>query len=190
MSKTVSDLQIKKLQHAYQCWDADKDGKMTLDDYKLYAHKIATRGGLNTESESSKLVTEQFLKLFGPILHAADKNQDGVVTEEEFVEYFITNFIVKKDISQHISIAANIFKMIDGDGDGKISPSEYILAQWGWGISEESAKKAFSLMDLNNDGFITYDEYEKHFSDYWLSSDPNVPGNNFFGMLDDEPHKK
>ncbi len=75
------------------------------------------------------------------------------------------------------------FNIVDADGNGEISLAEYkdILVAWGGKEKEKEAASCFEKLDLNGDGIISKDEFVKNLKEYWLSNDPEVPGNYLYG---------
>ena len=56
---------------------------------------------------------------------------------------------------------SDAFKAADVDNDNKLSKEECISALSGMGASNEDIEKAFGKQDLNQDGFVSYDEFMK-----------------------------
>ena len=53
------------------------------------------------------------------------------------------------------------FRILDADGDGKISAAELVtlMRQLGDDVTDEAAAKAVELMDADGDGLISLDEF-------------------------------
>lgn len=56
---------------------------------------------------------------------------------------------------------ADSFRILDADGDGRISAAELLtlMRQLGDDVTEEAAAKAVDLMDADGDGLISLDEF-------------------------------
>jgi calmodulin len=56
---------------------------------------------------------------------------------------------------------ADSFRILDVDGDGKVSASELVtlMRQLGDDVTDEAAAKAVDLMDNDGDGLISLDEF-------------------------------
>lgn len=56
---------------------------------------------------------------------------------------------------------ADSFRILDVDGDGKISAPELVtlMRQLGDDVTDEAAAKAVDLMDTDGDGLISLDEF-------------------------------
>jgi Ca2+-binding EF-hand superfamily protein len=58
------------------------------------------------------------------------------------------------------------FAMLDKDGDGRVSASEFqeIMAALGSSFTDEAAAKAIALMDTDGDGLVTLEELATYMS--------------------------
>lgn len=79
---------------------------------------------------------------FKSILAIADKDNDGVITREEFV-----------------AARATLFPGFDADGSGDLSKDEFVKAMAGPAGSEFRARMAFGRVDANGDGKVTLEEW-------------------------------
>ncbi|KAI1691378.1 EF hand domain-containing protein [Ditylenchus destructor] len=61
------------------------------------------------------------------------------------------------------SDSADYFKMADPNGDGKISLEELLdyAEKHGLSNADDLVRRAFHLFDLDNDGFLTLEEYRR-----------------------------
>jgi Ca2+-binding EF-hand superfamily protein len=56
---------------------------------------------------------------------------------------------------------ADSFRILDADGDGRISATELVQLMRGLGedVTDEAAAKAVELMDTDGDGLVSLDEF-------------------------------
>lgn len=56
---------------------------------------------------------------------------------------------------------ADSFRLLDADGDGRVSAAELIqmMRTLGENITEEAATKAVDIMDSDGDGFVSLEEF-------------------------------
>merc|ERR1711973_682698 len=135
-SVTDADSNIR-LREAFELFDADKDGEITLDELQ----KIMNLHGYDPSQEELQNMIEQ-----------VDKNKNGTVDFEEFLimmesmrEAMTGDEEAEDDISQ-------AFKVFDKDGDGLITAEEIQETMLGLGEDVSEA-------DLNGDGFIDFTEF-------------------------------
>ena len=74
-----------------------------------------------------------------------------------------------------------MLELWDRDGDGKLSADEYVKLEWCYGVTEEAAREAFRHLDRDGDGYLTLEEGMKAIEEFYLSDDPDAPGNWLFG---------
>jgi Ca2+-binding EF-hand superfamily protein len=67
--------------------------------------------------------------------------------------------------------------MVDIDGNGRISPQEYALFLKAYNVDERLFDDIFRHLDLNGDGYLSRDEIFKLVREFYLSDDPQAPGN-------------
>ena len=67
---------------------------------------------------------------------------------------------------------ADSFRILDADGDGKVSATELVqlMRSLGDDVTEEAATKAVELMDADGDGLVSLDEFA-----YYLDSRSGAP---------------
>ncbi|OAA63935.1 calcium dependent mitochondrial carrier protein [Cordyceps fumosorosea ARSEF 2679] len=85
------------------------------------------------------------------ILNEVDSNGDGKIQYQEF-----KNFVQRADKE-----LSSLFKAIDKDGDGKLDMAELKAAFKAAGLTVSSKKLDcfFNDMDINHDGYISYEEW-------------------------------
>ena len=100
----------------------------------------------------SKREEDNLAKIFAMF----DKNSDGEISTEELIQAMRAagKSQPKEELEQAL-------KRVDGDGNGSVGYQEFIDMMWRHmksGLTEEEIKKAFQVMDLNEDGEITKEE--------------------------------
>lgn len=80
-----------------------------------------------------------------------------------------------------MSVAHNLMKWQDKDRDGRISHAEFLGATAVFGQTPGGAEEAFSHLDRDGDGYINLDEWLRDTEEFFMSDDPNAPGNWLLG---------
>ena len=59
---------------------------------------------------------------------------------------------------------ADSFRILDADGDGKVSATELVqlMRSLGDDVSDEAAARAVELMDADGDGLVSLDEFASY----------------------------
>jgi Ca2+-binding EF-hand superfamily protein len=105
----------------FQALDKDKNKSISLDEFKAV--------GRNE-------------------FKAADANQDGVITQSEFVNAKINGKFTNDQLAQIRRNRTIRFVALDQDGDGKLTQAEH----------DKAGERAFKELDKNGDGKVTLDE--------------------------------
>ncbi|KAE8698222.1 putative DNA replication complex GINS protein SLD5 [Hibiscus syriacus] len=90
---------------AFEILDADRDGKISREDLKRFSAGFSN--GFNDDDE-----------MIGAMISLADLNKDGFVEYEEFERVLGGH---KKKVSSGYGVMEDVFKVMDKDGDGRLS---------------------------------------------------------------------
>ncbi|CAJ2646205.1 unnamed protein product [Trifolium pratense] len=144
-SSTEMSFQPKKdeMKWVFEKFDTNKDGKISLEEYKAAA-KALDKGIGDGDA----------LKAF----KAMDSDKDGFIDFKEFMEMF--NGEGSKIKEEDIKSA---FQVFDINGDGKISPEELsqIFKRLGESCSLSACKKMVKGVDGDGDGLIDFNEFTR-----------------------------
>lgn len=69
---------------------------------------------------------------------------------------------------------ATTFEMLDKDGDGRVSASEFkeLMGSFGVTFTDETAARAVAMMDADGDGLVTLEELATYMSTPGSASGP------------------
>lgn len=71
---------------------------------------------------------------------------------------------------------------VDTDGDGVVSPEEFVRAQTALGIAEEQARQTFTALDRNAEGELSIEEWQQAVIDFYITGGANRPGRLILGL--------
>ena len=74
---------LERMREAFFFVDANKDGFLTIDEYQLIEGVDPRRFARADRNKDGKLSIDEFLKAVTEDFDAADKNDDGVLDEQE-----------------------------------------------------------------------------------------------------------
>lgn len=133
---------LDDLKKVFDRFDANKDGKISPEEYKAI---------LKATRKKKNLLTREVQKIFD----VADADGDGFIDFNEFVE------VQKKEGGVKTTDLKSAFHTFDKDGDGKISVQEVYELQKGLGqpCSLQDCRKMVKAIDANGDGAIDLDEF-------------------------------
>ena len=130
----------EEMKWVFDKFDTNKDGKISLDEFKAAARTMGWGLG-DTEAVNS--------------FQAMDSDGDSFIDFEEFMEMFEGEERVKE------TEIKSAFQVFDLNGDGKISAEELsqVLKSLGESCSLSACKKMVMGVDGNGDGFIDLNEF-------------------------------
>lgn len=147
-----ADGSSKRFEQMLQKWDANGDGRISLDEYLAAAgahfQQIDTqnKGAVSAEQiADSPKAQERIERRTAGLVHRLDTAGNGYVTQSEFV-----------------AAAQKRFARLDRNGDGKLTPDELDSGRRGQTASGKRAQFAqhrFDPLDANHDGIVTADEF-------------------------------
>lgn len=130
----LGKLQEAKLNHLFIIIDANNDDAITGNDFSDYIGRFATLNGIEPDSHRYDRLSNDILKLWNSIRDVADKNDDNQVSSEEWLTYWNS--------------------WADAVADEAIRGRSEKLDKF-----MEAAKFQMSMLDGDDDGLITPEEY-------------------------------
>jgi len=177
----LTDLQKRKLRRFFTVFDQDRDGVIDRSDYILLAENISKAKGFPLDSPLSARVKECLLQVWGNLEIIADKDQDGHVTLEEFLDY--RDKLHQDDIryGDLVSAGLTLFDVMDENHDGKLEPHEFRLFYSFFQLDADLADDMFKRLDVEKAGYLTRSQIRAYSQEFNLGSDPDAVGNWLFG---------
>ncbi|KAL0422634.1 UNVERIFIED_CONTAM: Calmodulin-like protein 30 [Sesamum latifolium] len=132
---------MEELKQVFNKFDANKDGKISPEEYKAILKALG----------KGNLLTKEVQKIF----EVADLDGDGFIDFSEFVE------AQKKGGGVKTVDLQRAFQAFDKDNDGKITVEEVyeLLRKLGERCSIQDCRKMVQAVDTNGDGVIDSDEF-------------------------------
>ena len=124
--------------------DKDHDGILTMEELEA---------GMQDICEVFHLEAPDIMTMF----RAADTNGNGTIDYSEFI-----TAAFKKDLLLTNKNLEQVFKMIDHDGDGKISKDELKQTFGGGHVADRGSivwNDIMNEVDKDNDGYISFEEF-------------------------------
>jgi Ca2+-binding EF-hand superfamily protein len=169
----ASDFQQDKISRVFAAMDVDGDGYLTENDFQaLTARWTALRG----RGDQARL-TAAMMGWWASLRDAAGADQVTLGDVLAVVDQL-------GQMPEAVTGTAEVmFDAVDEDTDGRVSPAEYrqMIEAWTGGQADTSA--AFTLLDLNGDGYLSRSEFAEHWTEFWAGDNPDAPGSWVFGTF-------
>jgi len=188
MLTTLGDLQRRKAAHYFALIDTDGNDLIEREDFQRRADRLAETLNVDGEAERERLQRRVML-WWEHLSTLADANDDGRITRHEWEMYWERFKIAVSMGSNHRSVerlervARHTFRAIDRTDSGRVTEEEFAnwLAAWNVGQHET----VFRRLDRDDKGYLTEEDLTKAITEFYLSNDPDAPGNVLYGELPD-----
>lgn len=184
----MGELQRRKASHYFDLLDEDENGFIEAKDFELRADRLAEARDV-TDPDVRADLRRRVMDWWKHLSTVADVDDDERVTREEWQTYWealrasTTDDGVESDKTlQNLERAARgTFQAMRTTDTDYVSETEY--AQWlnAWG--GEGSAEAFKRLDRDDTGTLTEDDLVKAVKEFYLSNEPDAPGNVLYGTL-------
>jgi Ca2+-binding EF-hand superfamily protein len=181
----LTELQKKKLTSFFQAFDVDKNGSLEKSDFDKIVNGVAEAYNIGQDSETYQYISSTDAKRWDSLAKEADTNADNKVTLDEWLSYQDKLLNDPKSDFLWLKIVSMFTDIQDVDKDGSLSLEEYKTMYKIHGIGNDSlAAEIFSKLDFDGDGKIKKNDVMNLVADFYLSDNPQAPGNLFFGTYE------
>lgn len=180
----LSDLHEQKATHYFHLIDEDGNGIVEVSDFALRAQRLAATHNVTADGRREKL-RDQVMTWWDHICTISDFDGDARVTLPEWKAYWrsIQRGVERGDNTlQTLNRAArNTLHAVDRDGNERVTPQEYAAWLKAWGA--DGYEVAFRHLDRGGKGFLTEEDLVVAIHEFYLSDEPDAPGNALYGPL-------
>lgn len=182
----LNELQKRKIAHLFTLLDVDSDGIIDRMDYTASADRLVTAFGYAPGSAESEAVRNRYHRLWDTVTLPMDSDGDERVNLQEYsagMDQFVT--MSDEGYRTHIAPVADAFyDLMDADGDGRITRTEYVrMAASAFRLSEDAGSAAFDKLDLDGNGWLDRAELHAANEQFFRSPEENANGNWIFGPI-------
>lgn len=136
----ITPEEIEHIKESFKTMDTDGNGTIDAQEFKVALLK------------NGEHVTDEDVNV---IIASIDKNGDGVIQLNEFIEFMSSDDVPEEDLTR------SVFASFDTDGNGVIDFEEYFQAISSVStVTREQAKESFDSADTDKNGFIDFDEFK------------------------------
>jgi Ca2+-binding EF-hand superfamily protein len=186
---TLGDLQRRKAAHYFSLIDTDGNGLIESGDFQRRADRLAKSLHVTSEQERNRL-RRRVMLWWEHLSTLADKNDDGRITREEWRLYWERFKVAvsmggnRRSIKKLERVARHTFRAIDRSDSGRVTEQEFSNWLQAWDIGRH--EYVFRRLDRDDTGYLTEEDLVEATKEFYLSNDPDAPGNVLYGELPEE----
>ncbi len=183
----LTNLQKSKMTHLFKIMDFDHNGFIQLSDLTGITDNICIIKGVMDGSPIENILEIASKHIWKSLSKFHEREEIETCSLEDWL-LFIDHYLVNRDepvIKFYAErLAENLFDVFDQNDDGMISKLEYMAIFISFRVDIKQTNDCFGRLDLNSDGFISYEEFTKAVFEYIKSDNPDDPGNYIFGDIE------
>jgi Ca2+-binding EF-hand superfamily protein len=181
---STQSLQDQKFSYVFNWFDQNRDGFVTKEDIDKMCHAFSLLAA-DSDQKHKDAINLGFTTWWDLLLDAREDKTNEKISKQEFIRIMHTVIIAPQNFDKAVgSIVDGLLGALDRDGSGTLSQSEYMSMYTALGIPESTSGDAFKRLDRNSDGQISHEEFTQAINEYYLSADPNAPGNFLLGPVE------
>ncbi len=184
----LGDLQELKASHYFDLIDEDDNGLVDARDFELRADRMAEARNVH-DPEARAELRDRVMTWWEHLCALADIDDDDRVTREEWETYWeaLQASVNQAEAENSRTLqsleraARGTFQAMNTTDTPHVTEEEY--AEWlqAWGMPE--SKAAFDQLDRDGTGVLTEQDLVQAVKEFYLSNDPQAPGNVLYGEL-------
>jgi predicted esterase/Ca2+-binding EF-hand superfamily protein len=165
----------------FSLFDANGDGRLTRDDYDVFALRLTQSFGRAPGSASAQAVRRGYRALWQAVAAASDTDADGAVTQAEFLRW-LDSTPAGFDTAVR-PLADAVLSLADSDGDGRLGIAEVARLLQACDLPPDQVATVFAALDQNLDGSVSVTELAASVRDFCLTPSPGRAGHWLFGQF-------
>jgi Ca2+-binding EF-hand superfamily protein len=182
-TETMSILE-RKYARRFEMLDADGSGMVDQADFELLADRLVKGIGVTAGSPKARRVRDGYLELWSSLRRMIGDGADEL-SKADFIAGLMRMTGDRAGFKRIIEPLARLnLSLCDVDGDGSLNEAEFVnLLKLYNATSVVEASDIFHRLDTSGDGFLSLSEILDALCDFYVSEDPDAPGNSLFGRL-------
>lgn len=179
-----TELQLQKLDRAFDLLDINHNGQIQRDDLVSLGTRLVLGFGQPASSEKARNVLKLCDALWNELADEADIDRDDSISPAEFREAMISAYIEGDKFDKTFAPTTRSWATLaDIDTDGFVAPGDFRTLHAAFGAQDHDTRVAVAALDPKGDGRLSVPVIVVAAREYYISADPQAPGNLFFGHL-------
>ena len=180
----LTELQQRKLTRLFHVYDGNRDGVLERGDYERIATGIADFLEIPLNSAERDSHVAIYMAGWDGLQQLADLDHDNQVTLDEWLAAN-DSLLQQPEMFEALAVAntESTMNWEDKDRDGRIARAEYLGVAQSYVMTQEEAEEAFQHLDRDGDGYIDKAEMLQNMREFFMSDDPDAPGNWLVGRF-------
>lgn len=180
----TTELQILKLDRAFDQIDVNSNGQIERDDLIALGGRLILGFGQPASSEKGRNVLSLCEALWAELAEEAGVDRDDSISPAEFRHAMIAAYIDGKKYDKTFAPATRSWMVLaDPDGDDFVALPDFRTMHRAFGTQDDETRTAFAALDAGGQGRLAVPELVVAAREYYTSADPDARGNLLFGPL-------
>ena len=182
-TETMSILE-RKYAKRFEMLDADGSGMVDQADFELLADRLVEGLGVTAGSPKAQRVRDGYVELWSALRRMIADGGDAL-SRPDFITGLMRMTGDRAGFKRIIEPLARLnLSLCDADGDGSLNEAEFVnLLKIFNADSVAEASDIFRRLNTSGDGYLSLSEILDALCDFYVSEDPDAPGNSLFGRL-------
>jgi len=157
-----------RLRLRFDLLDLDGSAALTSADFALFASRVCRVLGVPADSPKAKALAEGCRRFWQGLAAAADRNQDGQVTFEEYSSFSHDDSWFAEHGEAYVAAVSTV---CDLDDDGLIERDDFLGHHSAAGFPLSYSAKLFSDLDTGGTGRVSTDSFAAFLRKFYTGDD-------------------
>ncbi|HEX6342603.1 lipase family protein [Umezawaea sp.] len=167
----------------FSALDANGDGRLTPDDFEVFALRLVQAFGEPPGSPTALAVRERYRALWRAVERRCDTDADGSVSQAEY-RRLLDGATGDDGFDADVRpLAEAVLLLVDTDTDGVVDGAEFSRLLRACGLSDDEASAVLAAVDRDRDGSVSVAEIVEVVRDFCLDPAASGAGRWLFGRF-------
>ncbi|MFH9422865.1 EF-hand domain-containing protein [Streptomyces sp. NPDC017529] len=171
----------RKFSILFDWFDQTDDGWLTSEDFERMAGLFTAVARPGDQANRTAL-RAAFVRWWDVLRDAGGVDAEGRVGRQAFID-LMRSHVTDPKTFEHVvlQIVDALMRALDTDGNGRLTADEYVRMYDALGIDPATSTPAFHRLDRDGDGAVSHAEFRTAIEEFYLSPNPEAPGNWLLG---------